>query len=267
MKNRTQQLLRDLKAAAVLGNPEAVDIAMDGLLAFPGVAANDRMSDGFIEKTILPVGKALAPLETSQLRPLITHNLAAGRATGAVALADQFMVGKYANRKDLGKLANDPRVDVRLSFGRGLILVGNRNPQKLFDLGSSWLTNSKPKPRYTALIFLPSLAESHGEHIIDSFSSLNDDTNREVHAALVDALNILARAGHAESVLNMLTLWTSEKRPNGWVISRVLSASWVCEYPSETETILRNLSLKTGTASQVRSAIEALDRHGLKINL
>ena len=56
MKTEIKQTLRDLRAAAILGRPEAVDIAMDGLLALPCVSANDRMSDGFIKKVVLPVG-------------------------------------------------------------------------------------------------------------------------------------------------------------------------------------------------------------------
>ena len=62
-KNETRQLLRDLRAAVMLGQPEAVDMALDGLLAFPGVAANDRMDEGFIEQVILPVGEVLKTLD------------------------------------------------------------------------------------------------------------------------------------------------------------------------------------------------------------
>ena len=54
MKHETKQLLRDLRVAAMLGQPEAIDIALNGLLALPGVASNDRMSDGLIEQVVLP---------------------------------------------------------------------------------------------------------------------------------------------------------------------------------------------------------------------
>jgi hypothetical protein len=266
MKNLTRQLLRDLKAAAGLGNPEAVDIALNGLLAFPGVAANDRMNDGFIEKTILPVGQALTSLKTSHLRPLLSHKLAAGRAVGAAALADQFITGKDATPKDLRKPANDPRSDVRLSLGRALLAVGYKNPQKLLALGTPWLTNSAPRPRHTALIFVPALAESDGVRLVGLLAQLGNDPDREVRAALVDALNALARAGPAESVLELLALWAAETHPNIWVISRVLSVSWVADYPTEAEAILLELSSKTGTSSQVKSAVEALARHGVEIN-
>jgi hypothetical protein len=267
MKNSTRQLLRDLRAAAVLGNPEAVDIALDNLLAFPGVAANDRMNDGFIEKTVLPVGQALALLKTSQLRPLLSHNLAAGRAVGAVAMANQFIAGKDATPKDLLKPASDPRLDVRKSLGWELRSIGLQKPQKLFALCTLWLGNIAPKPRYTALIFLPVMAKSHGVRFYDLLEPLGKDPDREVHAALVDALNSLGHAGLSELVFGLLTRWAEDDHPNAWVISRVLSASWVVVYPEKAKTVLEELYSKTGTSSQVKSAVEALSRHGLEINL
>jgi hypothetical protein len=267
MKNDTRQLLRDLKTATLLGNPEAVNIAMNGLLAFPGVAANDRMNDGFIEKTILPVGQALTSLKTSQLRPLLDHDLAAGRAVGAAALAHQFIAGKDATAKDLRKPANDARQDVRISLGRALLSIGEKAPEKLIDLGTPWLMNAAPKPRYTALIFIPALAESHGQRVVGLLGPLGNDPDREVRTALVEALNALARSGLAESVLGLLALWAAETRPNSWVISRALSTSWAANHPAETESILQELSSKSGTTSQVNSAIEALARHGVEIKI
>jgi hypothetical protein len=265
MKNATRQLLRDLKTAAVLGNPEAVDIALNGLLVFPGVAANDHMEDGFINKTILPIGMSLAALRTSQLRPLLGHELAAGRAIGAVALADQFINGKQATSKDLRKPANDPRLDVRNALGWTLLTVGHKDLEKLFALGTSWLMNDSPKPRYTALIFIPALAASHGKHLVGLLGPIGNEPDRQVRAALVEALNKFGEAGFAESVMELLALWVAEPQPNSWVISRVLSTSWVAGYPAEAAVILQELSSKKGTVSQVNSAIEALARHGVEI--
>lgn len=267
MKNDTRQLLRDLKTAILLGNPEAANIALSGLLIFPGVVANDRMNDGFIEKTIIPVGQTLTSLKTSHLRPLLDHKLVAGRAIGAVALANQFIVSGNATAKDLRKPANDPREDVRISLGKALFRVGDQAPEKLFDLGTPWLMNAAPKPRYTALIFIPVLAESHGSRVVGLLGPLGTDPDREVRAALVEALNALARRGLAESVLALLSLWVAEAHPNSWVISRVVSTSWVAAHPVEAESILKELSSKTGTSSQVKSAIEALSRHGLEIKI
>jgi HEAT repeat protein len=266
MKNDTRQLLRYLKTAAILGNPEAVDLALNGLLGFHGIAANDRMDDGFIEKTILPVGRELTPLKTSFLRPLISHRLVAGRAIGAVALADQFLAGKQATAKDLHKPANDPRLEVRKALGRELMINGNQDLGKLQALAISWLTNTASKSRYTALIFAPALAISHGELLIDLLTPFDRDSDWDVRAVLVDALNKLGQAGLGESVMELLYSWASDPNPNSWVISRVLSASWSAAYPAQTRVVLAELSLKNGTESQVKSAVEALSRHGVEIN-
>jgi len=267
MKTDTRQILRDLKTAVLLDNPEAVNIALNSLLAFPGVAANDRMDDGFIEKVILPVGQTLLPLKTSQLRPLLDHSLAVGRAIGAAALANQFIAGLDATPKDLRKPANDPRIDVRLALGKALLAAGPQDPAKLLDLGTPWLMNTASKPRTTALIFIPVLAENYGKRLVGLLGPLGTDPDRDVRAALVEALNSLARAGLAESVLGLLALWAGESHPNAWVISRVLSASWISEYPKQAEEILQELSSKAGTSSQVKSALEALARQGVNINI
>jgi hypothetical protein len=207
-------------------------------------------------------------LETSQLRPLQKHPLAAGRAIGAVALANQFlMVGKHATAKDLRKSAGDPRVDVRTALGKALALAGPQDPTKLFNLGTTWVMNKAPKPRSTALIFIPVLSENFGKRLVGLLGPVGSDPDREVRAALVEALNALARSGLVESVLELLALWAGESHPNAWVISRVLSASWVAEYPVEAETILRALASKPGTTSQVKSVVEALARHGLDIKI
>jgi hypothetical protein len=167
----------------------------------------------------------------------------------------------------LYKPAKDPRLDVRDSLGRGLLAVGSGDPAKIYALGSSWLMKAAPKPRYTALIFLPGIAESHSERLVGLFAPLCDDADREVRTALVSALNALARAGLEASVLELLMLWASEPQPNVWVVSRVLSASWVAAYPAQAKAILGELSTKSGASSQVKRVVEALARHGLEINI
>ena len=269
MKNKPNQLLRDLNAAILLGNPEAVDLALNGLLALPGVAANDRMDEAFIRKVILPVGQALNPLSTSQLRPLLKNSLAAGRAVGAVALAHQFVRGgQHATEKDLRHPASDPRADVRGALGQALFSGANRAPEKVFSLGADWLANPAPKLRHTALLFLPALSETHGARVVELLAPLSADEDFEVRKSLVEALTNLGRGGLAESVLGLLEQWAATAHPNSWVICRTLSASWVTEYPQTVETILRAVkSHSRGESSEISSALKALERHGLTIQL
>ncbi|MBN1665846.1 MAG: hypothetical protein JW862_02115, partial [Anaerolineales bacterium] len=89
IKSQIRQLLRDIKAAALLGQPEAIDVALDGLLTFPGVAANATLEPAFILKVLLPVGNELSILPAGLLEMLQDHPLVTGRAIAASALAYQ----------------------------------------------------------------------------------------------------------------------------------------------------------------------------------
>lgn len=221
MKNTPRSLLRDIKAAVRLGSPEAVNTALDRLLTFPGVAANARMDEAFIGKVILPLGEALTPLTAAQLRALAEHPLAARRAVGAVSLAYRFLADGEITPRDLRRFARDSRPDVRAALAQALSLRGAENSQKLFNLGEIWLQDQSPKVRSTALTFLPVFAESRGESLLALLSPLLADSDREVRAALADALTALGRAGLTEPVLDLLARQEAEPNPNSWVIRRV----------------------------------------------
>ena len=267
MKTDIKQLQRDLKAAVMLGRPEAVDIALDGLLRLPGVASNDRMPEGFIEQVILPVGETLSGLKAAQLRPLLAHNLAVGRAVGAVAYACRFIKNSDSTQKDLRRPGNDPRPDVRLSLGRGLFITGPADPVKTLDLGTAWITQAGPRLRHTALVFLPGLVPHYGTGILDLLGQEGTDPDWDVRAALVEALNAFARTSYAEPVLDLLSRWSAEPHPNSWVICRVLAASWAIDHPSAVKSILQEISAKTGDSSDITHTLKAFKRHGAEIEL
>jgi HEAT repeat protein len=267
MKTDDKQLFRDLRAAVMLGKPEAVDIALDGLLRLPGVSSNDRMSNGFIQQIILPVGEALAGLRSPQLRPMLTHQLAVGRAVGAVALAHRYVNENDATPKDLRHPGSDTRQDVRLALGKALVEVSMADPEKTIDLGKTWITDPAPKLRATALIFIPTLIPKHKDQIMNLLGTLGTDENPEVRAALVDALITLARNGYPEQVLGLLFSWASEHHPNSWVICRTLSASWASDHPCEVESILRTIQSRKADAGHIDNALKSLKRHGIDISL
>jgi len=267
MKIDFKQLLRDLRAAMLLGRPEAIDVAMDGLSGLPGVNSNDRMSEHFIEQVVLPVGEVISGLKAAQLRPLLEHQLAVGRAVGAVALAHRFLKENDATPKDLRRPGNDPRPDVRTALGKTLAGVVEHNPEKILPLATNWITQPSPRLRHTALIFISPLGNRYGAQILHLLGSLGKDPDPEVNAALVDALTALARMGHAEPVLGILALWASETRPNSWVICRVLSASWAAGHHSAVKSILQEVHSKTGESSHISNALKALKRHGVEISL
>jgi hypothetical protein len=267
MKAELKQILRDLRAAIVLRSPEAVNIALDGLSELPGVRSNDPMNPGFIEQVILPVGELLSRLPVSWLRPLFTHELAVGRALGAVAIVHHFVKNDDTIPEDLQRPGKDSRSDVRLSLGQSIISVSSYDPVKIFKLGADWISQPSPRIRQTALIFLPSIGHDFTAQIFDLLDSLSQEEDKGVNAALVRSLNELGEMGYACQVLNLLSTWNEAPEPNFWVICRSLSASWAAKYPAEVIAILRDLHVKTGDSSHITNAIKALRRHGVEVDL
>ena len=267
MKTEIKQLLRDLRAAVMLGRPEAIDIALDSLLELPGISSNDQMSDGFVEQVVIRVGEVLSGLKSSQLRPLLAHPLAVGRAVGGVSLAHRYVKYGDSTPKDLHHPGNDTRQDVRLALGRSLFVLTQAYPDATMRLGTSWIKQSSPRLRYTALVFLPALAHKFESEIIGLLGIASTDPSQEVRAALVNALNDLAISGFTNSVLGLLSLWSSESQPDSWLICRVLSSSWAANHAAEVKSILQEVYAKTGESSHITGVLKALKRHGLDIDV
>ena len=59
MKSEIRSVITDIKAAARIGHVESLEIALEGLFSLPNVAANQAMSEAFIEQAILPIGAIL----------------------------------------------------------------------------------------------------------------------------------------------------------------------------------------------------------------
>jgi len=262
-KAQIHALLNDLKAAARLGQAEATDIALDGLRSFPQVAANQPLSEGFIAQVILPAGKILSKLPAAQLQPLLDDALSALRATAGVALAQRFVLGKDGNPKILQTPAKDARPEVRSALAEVLREVGQAHPERILPLAEAWLAAPSARLRGTALGFVPAL----GQDILPKLNVFKAEEHPEVRAALVEALQTLAQSGLAEPVLEQLSHWGAEPRPNAWVIGRVLSGSWAASYPQEAKSILQSLQKKYGDRKSITNTLKALHRHGADIEL
>lgn len=267
MRSELVQMFRNLNAAIQLQQSEAIDIALNGLLRFPGVSGNEKMKDGFIAQVVLPVGEMLSSLQASILRPLSGHPLVTGRAIGAVALAHRFFIATDTTMDDLQQGATDPRLDVRLSLGRVLVDFADKDPEKLFNVGSRWLGQPSSKLRQTALIFFPSLAGYFETRLIDLLRPLGSEEHREVKRALADALIQLGNRGLAQRVLHLLSDWSSYPSPNEWVICHTLTASWAVNYPTDVSIILKRLVSGGAESKLVANAVKALKRNGLIIDI
>ena len=60
MNSQIREIITDIKGAARIGHAESLWAALEGLLNLPQVSGNPPMAAAFIEKAVLPIGKALA---------------------------------------------------------------------------------------------------------------------------------------------------------------------------------------------------------------
>jgi len=267
MNAEVKQLLRDLNAAVIISSSDAVNLALDGLLQLPGVLSNDHMDSAFLAQVILPVGKTLSVLSPTQIRPLLTHDLAAGRAVGTVATAYRFMKNKDVVETDMDLPANDRRLEIRTVLGITLNQLISEAPDRALELGMRWILKPSPRFRSTALSIYPKLILFFNDNILNLLLPMNKEEDRDVRWALASSLSEIARSGSQTLILNLLSVWSKEADPNVWVICRVLSGSWAVNYSSEVESILLEIKTKTRETNLINSTIKALKRHGLKTNL
>jgi len=262
-KSQITEFHQDLKAAARLGHPESIEMALDGLRTMSIVAGNEQLGDGFIALVVIPAGKTLSKLSGAQLRLMLDDSQTAMRAIAGVALAQQFVMGKDVSLEMLQTPANDARPEVRTAFAQTLGEAAEAHPERYLQLAQTWLTAPSARLQNTALGFSPAL----GADIFQYLEPFKLEENPEVRAALVEALQALAQNGLAEQVLGLLKHWGAEPRPNVWVICRVLSGSWAATYPQEVKSILINLKEKVGQRKSILNAIKALRRHGAEIEI
>ncbi|MBC8330612.1 MAG: hypothetical protein H8E28_01400 [Anaerolineae bacterium] len=266
-KTTIRKILNDIKAAVRLGQPEAIQIALEGVFAIPQVAANDQADAALLAQFILPAGEILARLPAAQLRPLLEHPTAALRAISASALARRYLLGKDVNPQVLRVPAGDVRPDVRTALGATLREAGEAAPEHLLPLMDHWLKAKSPRMRETALNFIPALAASHVDEVIAHLHPLSAEDDRAVRAALVDTLHALAERGMAQAVLGLLTRWGNEPAPNIWVITRSLSYAWATAYPQGVASLLRALQSAPGSEKPIQQTLDALARHGVQIEI
>lgn len=267
MKADINQLKRDIKAAVLMNKAEAVNLALDGLLLLPGISSNDPMSRTFMDQVVFPVGEMLSVIPTDRLNTLLTHNLAAGRAIGSVALAHHYVTKNDASQADLTRSANDRRPEVRLALAKTLEKLSEQKPDRILKLGKQWIKMKSPRLRITALKLFPKLITYQEAQILNLLHQLNKEDDKNVKTEIVNTLGTIAREGSPIFVLNLLSSWSEEKNPNTWVICRTLDGSWLSSYRKEVEIILREIQPKTSDNNLISSTLKALKRHGIEIML
>ncbi|GAB4581802.1 MAG: hypothetical protein Fur0022_45520 [Anaerolineales bacterium] len=245
-----RELLTDLKAAALIGHPDSLQSALDGIRALD--------DDQLPPSALLPLGRALTPLPAKTLKPLFVDDDPAIRAVVSVALGERYMQGKDVTAQDLGIPAEDPNPEVRTALARALIEFTPPRPEKFTPLVESWLQPPQngvaPLPSLPALFLLPQLSPAPF-HLFSDYDSVEDHALRDV---LLTCLNTLAEKGHTAAVLDLLSKWAARPKPNVWVITRALSASWAQHYPEQATRILNTLAAQAG---MIRPIVRALERY------
>lgn len=268
MKAEIRELLTDFKAAARLGHPDSLAVAMEGLRALPEVSGNEAFGEAFLDKVILPVGEALKHprVDENLLSAWLDDPLTGVRAVSAAALAGRWTAGA-GFAEVLRRAGSDPRAETRMALAKALARGGAEEPQATARLASGWLEDRSPRLRQSALLTLNGLAESSPvdrtwtEEILARLDALSGEADPEVRAALVAALVSLAEAGYPDLLLDLLERWANLESDNTWVITRTLSASWAADHPVRASAILDRLAGRAAAGRYVESARRALDRH------
>jgi hypothetical protein len=253
-------LITDIKAAARIGHAESLWVALDGLLDLPQVSGNPPMEAAFIEKAILPIGEALSSprLNIAAIQSLLDEPQAALRACAAAALAFRLLRQDQFSLKQLAKPGKDTRQDVRLALRLALAQAVAGRPEKLAPLIDAWLAAPSPRHQAVAIALLPLVPDD----AFDRLYSMDNPSDPEVRAALVDALTTLALNSQAEAALSLMADWAANRENNVWVICKTLSGSWAAQYASKALEILPILLPKADNPKQIINALQALHRHG-----
>lgn len=145
MKEALRELLADVKAAARLGEPEGIGVALADLLEWPEVKGNPDMETAFVQQALAPLGRALdqPPVPTRLLAGMAQDALAAFRAIAAVPLCGRALAGDEDARRALESLASDIRPEVR--FAITLTLRERKNDPAAKALLAGWAASGKPK--------------------------------------------------------------------------------------------------------------------------
>jgi hypothetical protein len=260
MNPEIRSLLTDIKAAARIGHTESLWLALDGLLDLPQVAGNPQMNAAFLAQAVLPIGEALAHprLQSHTIRHLGDEPQAALRAICAAALAMRHFSKGDVKIKDLKKLGQDPRQDVRQALSLALKQAGNSQPEQLWEFANAWLEEPSPRLQTAALSLLPDF----GARALERLAEFDPNSDPEVRAALAETLTALAQTGETEKVLQQLNTWAAQGERHLWVITKTLSSSWSAGHASRALDVLECLGQTSGKHKQIRNAIKALERHG-----
>jgi len=267
MKNYTRTLIRDIKAAAMIGHIESLWAAIDHLAETPEVKGNHPLNDAFLNQVVVPVAQALSGPRVSKtaLQPLLTHPKTAIRAVAFSALALRFLKNTNGTTlNELKVLAKEPRQEVREAVVTACQLAGPNAQEKSIELIASWLDDSSPRLQGIAIRLLPNLPAGMAFQKLAQLTEAELPANPEIRSALITTINQLGKSGSSAQAVKLLLQWADRPETFYWVITRCLANSWAAEHTEESLQILTRLAKETGPKKKIRNALQTLAHNGGK---
>lgn len=264
-------MLTDLRAASALAQPEAIDLALEGVRRLAEISGNQSFNPSLIDQLLLPAGDLLSTprIPLAYLEKLSQDQSAAIRCLAAAALALRALLDDQQATNLLESCARDRRPEVRQTVVRALARKADEAPGQLLALAHRWHVVGQqqgvPSLQATALRTLLPLTTSFSAELLEISAEVHACPDEDVKAALVELLVALGNARQAENVLALLQTWAQEPQPNDWVICRTLGVAWAREHPVRVEKILQELYLRTGPTrniNHVRRAFESAASNG-----
>ena len=256
------EILLDLKAAARLGVPEALDMALAALDDWRAFGANARLKEEDVNAVLTPLGEILAEptVPEAYLRMLANHSLAGARALAAAALARRALREGNVPPKILPRLAADKRPEVRQAVVAVFQRHGESAPDALLTLLRQWLTAThRPRLAVTALQAAQSLALTRPQETLTLLTEMPSALRAmpEVQRALGDALRQVAAQSQGEAVLALLEGWQADGLPEEALL-RALRGDWARAHRTRALALLDALESQTGASRALRRARQRL---------
>ena len=265
-------LLIDLKGAACIGSPEALDMALEGLAAWKAFTANARLASEDVARVLVPLGEVLAAptVPADYLRSLAQHPLAGGRALAAVALALRHLRREEKFLAPLTRLAGDPRAEVRFALATTVGRHGrDEHLSAAVALLHTWLEPARgPRTWQTALQIAAILAQPYPRQMLRLAERLTPTqiVRPEVQRLLADMLKqvgAFGENGERMAVVQLLERWLPQGGDEAAHLAlQVLHAGWARQMAEPALALLDAVEAVSGVSRLSRRTRAFIRRQG-----
>lgn len=222
MKDVYRSFIRNLKAACLIGDPETIGLVLLEWVEWPVITSNQPIPEGFLDQVIIPAGIHLSSssLSDEQLYEFQKEGLAAWRLLAGAALSFRWAKNPHPGLQKMEGFARDPRPDVRNGFARAIQQAGKSHSYFLMREVHPWLSSDSRRVRETALGIMTGMEELTPE-ILAQITTMNDEEDPVVRAAIVDFLAARIHLGQREWVASVLEGWRDDPASHPWLVEKL----------------------------------------------